>query len=71
MTGMVSHPVETTSQTQNPFRQYLKGFAGVPVTATDVKVYRVLKNGKQGKRVIRIEDKTGKTIKKIGGEHDK
>ncbi len=54
------YPIETTHKT-NSYRQYLKGFPGTPTPASDVKVY---KNGK----LIRIEDKDGKRLKRIGDE---
>ncbi len=47
--SMVSHPVETTSLKVNPFKQFLKGFAGPIIAATDVKIYREKKDGRLGK----------------------
>ncbi len=56
MPGMVSHPVETVGSPRHPFKQWLRGFAGVPVTASEVKVYRVKRNGDE--KLIRIEPPT-------------
>ncbi len=57
--SFTTHPVETTSWRFNPKRQYLKGFGGPLVTASEVRVYKA-----KTMRLIRIEDVNGNPIKR-------
>ncbi len=60
--GMTVHPLETSGMRQNPFRQYLKGFAGALVPQSEVKVYK-------GDKLIRIETKDGKRLHRKVDQH--